>query len=83
MTDSREEPLAAALRPSESKTRTLILSGAVLTVFGIALSAAGDGSTARWLAIGGLLCLLIGLHRFGRLGPDEGNGRRKNEAPNV
>ncbi|HET9952902.1 MAG TPA: hypothetical protein VFQ61_00285 [Polyangiaceae bacterium] len=61
----------AARRPGEPKTRTLIQAGAVLTVFGIALSAAGDGSIGRWLTLGGMFVLIVGLHRFGRLGPDE------------
>jgi hypothetical protein len=37
---------------------------------GIALAAIGDGEIGRWLVIAGAIGLLVGLHRYGRLGAD-------------
>jgi len=69
--DPPPAPSAGARRPSEAGTRTLLRVGAVTTVVGIALAASGDPGLARWLALGGIVLLVAGLHRFGRLGTDE------------
>jgi hypothetical protein len=37
---------------------------------GIALAAIGDAEIGRWLVVAGALGLLLGLHRYGRLGAD-------------
>jgi len=62
---------AGPRRPSEAGTRTLLRVGAVTTAVGLALAASGDPTLARWLVLGGIVLLVLGLHRFGRLGTDE------------
>lgn len=73
MTTSEPTPDAtgAPRRPSEAGTRTLLRVGAVTAGVGIALAASGDPELARWLVLGGIVLLVFGLHRFGRLGTDE------------
>jgi hypothetical protein len=51
--------------------RRLLAGGATLTVFGIAMSTGELDSVAGLLTIGGLLCSIVGLHRFGRTGADQ------------
>jgi hypothetical protein len=55
--------------PARSERR-LLAAGATLAVFGIAMSTGELGSLAGVLTVGGLLALIVGLHRFGRTGPD-------------
>lgn len=57
-------------RGRERQAGMLIRVGACASAAGIALAAAGDESIARWLTLGGLLVLVLGLHRFGRLGAE-------------
>lgn len=54
----------------ERRAGLFIRVGAGASAAGIALAAAGDEAIARWLTLGGLLVLVLGLHRFGRLGAD-------------
>jgi hypothetical protein len=54
----------------EAKTRTLLRIAGPSAAVGILLAAAGDESLARWLVLLGLVLLVVGLHRFGRLGAD-------------
>lgn len=61
-----EERTALARR--EATTRTLLGVAGTTTVIGLALAVAGDQSVSRWLTLGGLLGLIVGLHRYGRLG---------------
>lgn len=65
---SAEKP--AAKRPNESRARSLLEVGACTTAVGIALAVTGDNDVSRWLTVAGLLLLVLGLHRFGRLGGD-------------
>ena len=57
-------------RPSESSARSLLEIGACTTAAGIALAVTGDNDVSRWLTVAGVLLLVVGLHRFGRLGGD-------------
>ena len=50
--------------------RRLLAAGATLAVFGIATSTGELSSLASVLTLGGLVLLMVGLHRFGRVGPD-------------
>jgi hypothetical protein len=52
-------------------TRSLILAAGALAVSGIALSATGSEDFGKWLTLLGVALLVVGLHRFGRSGPDE------------
>jgi len=55
---------------SAGNTRTLLMVVGPLTAAGIALAAVGDAAIGRWLVILGVLGLILGLHRYGRLGAD-------------
>jgi hypothetical protein len=48
----------------------LIAIGAAVLFTGIAL-AVTDDDIGRWLIVGGVSVLFVGLHRFGRLGPQD------------
>ncbi|HEY6727665.1 MAG TPA: hypothetical protein VI197_26705 [Polyangiaceae bacterium] len=68
-----------ALKSPAQSERRLLASGATLTVFGIAASTGELGSLAGVLTLGGLIAIIVGLHRFGRTGPD-GAARRTDAA---
>jgi hypothetical protein len=53
----------------EKRTRVLIGAGSVLAVLGVAFSV-NDDDIGKWLALAGVVALVAGLHRFGRLGSD-------------
>jgi hypothetical protein len=53
----------------EKRTRVLIGVGSVLAVLGVAFSV-NDDDLGKWLALAGVIALIVGLHRFGRLGAD-------------
>lgn len=57
-------------RGSEAKARNLLRLAAPIAAAGILLSSSGDRNLARWLTLLGLVLLVIGLHRFGRLAAD-------------
>ena len=54
----------------EGKARTLLRVAGVSAVIGILLAVSGDDGIARWFLLLGLVLLVLGLHRFGRLGAD-------------
>jgi hypothetical protein len=70
MTKSNEPAPAPRVRPREPSVRILIKVAALSTTVGIALAVAGDNDIARWFVVVGLSLLVVGLHRFGRLGSD-------------
>jgi hypothetical protein len=54
--------------PSE---RTLIRIAAICAALGVALSITDDyAAFGKWFAVAGVFLLILGLHRFGRMGPD-------------
>jgi hypothetical protein len=55
----------------ERSTRRALGLGGVLLVVGLAAVGAGAPSEGGPLALAGLLATIYGIHRFGRLGPDE------------
>lgn len=71
---SKHEPRAEidprARAREEAKARTLLRVAGTTAAVGILLASAGDESLARWITIAGLVLLVAGLHRFGRLGAD-------------
>jgi hypothetical protein len=66
--DSREDPGNRARRAGSA--RTLLTVTAAFSAAGIALSVVGDAEIGRWLVLAGGLGLIVGLHRYGRLGAD-------------
>ena len=54
----------------EPNTRILLLIATTVGVLGIALAAAGGEDLPKVLTLVGLLAMIVGLHRYGRLGPD-------------
>lgn len=66
--DTNTEPVHRS--PEERRARLMIISGAALLFVGITL-AVTDDETGRWLIVGGVAVLFWGLHRFGRLGPED------------
>jgi hypothetical protein len=54
----------------EAKARTLLRIATTTAAVGVSLASAGDEGLARWLTVAGLVLLVAGLHRFGRLGAD-------------
>lgn len=70
MTEKQEPAPVERARPRETSVRVLIKVAAVATTVGIALAVAGDNDIARWFVVVGLALLVVGLHRFGRLGAD-------------
>ena len=59
------------LKSNAYSERRLLAAGATLTVVGIAMSTGEAASLASVLTLGGLLSLIVGLHRFGRTDPDQ------------
>ena len=59
------------LKSQARSERRLLAAGATLTVFGIAMSTGDPASIASVLTLAGLLLVILGLHRFGRTGPDQ------------
>lgn len=53
------------------KTETLVRIAAVCAALGIASSLTDYNDYGRWLAVAGVLLLIVSLHRFGRSGPDD------------
>jgi len=48
----------------------LIKAAAICAAVGVGASLTEYADYAKWLAVLGVLLLIFGLHRFGRLGPD-------------
>lgn len=63
-------------QPASGPQRRVLAIGASLTLAGIALSVTTSQALGSWLTVGALLVMLYGLHRLGRLGPDEPLKRR-------
>jgi phosphoglycerate dehydrogenase-like enzyme len=62
---------AASERRAQAAAQLLGL-GATGTVVGLALGVLGAGGVGVAVAASGFAMLLLGLHRYGRLGPDPG-----------
>jgi hypothetical protein len=54
----------------ERSSRTLLAAGLTAVVVGIALSVMDSAALGSWLTVGALVLVILGLHRFGRTGPD-------------
>jgi len=62
--------VANAEPPAVRSSRTLIAAGATLAVAGIAMSVSELRDIGSWLTVGALVIVILGIHRFGRCGPD-------------
>jgi len=62
--------VSARSRFSGPSTETLIKAAAIGAAVGIAASITEEADYGKWLAVAGVLLLIVGLHRFGRMGPD-------------
>jgi hypothetical protein len=63
--------VSARSRWTGPSTPALIRGAALCAVAGIFLSITEYADTGKWLAVIGVVLLIVGLHRFGRTGPDE------------
>lgn len=63
--------VSARSRWTGPSTPALIRGAALCAAVGIFLSLTEYADTGKWLAVVGVVLLIIGLHRFGRTGPDE------------
>jgi hypothetical protein len=63
--------VSARSRWTGPSTPALIRGAALCAAAGIFLSITEYADTGKWLTVIGVVLLIIGLHRFGRTGPDE------------
>lgn len=63
--------VSARSRFSGPSTPNLIKGAALCAALGIAASLTEYADFGKWLTVAGVLLLIFGLHRFGRLGPDD------------
>jgi hypothetical protein len=66
--DSRNENARREQRAGSA--RTVLMVAGPFAAAGIALCTIGDAELGRWLVLLGGLGLIVGLHRYGRLGAD-------------
>jgi len=63
--------VSARSRWTGPSTPALIRGAALCAAAGIFLSLTEYADSGKWLAVVGVVLLIVGLHRFGRTGPDE------------
>jgi len=56
---------------SEPRARRALILGSGLLIFGLAMVGVDTTDVGAGLTLLGLVILIIGIHTFGRLGPDE------------
>lgn len=65
-------PAASALPlPAERQPRRILIAGAGLLLFGLATVGVAGGDAGAAITLIGLILTIVGIHLFGRLGPDE------------
>ena len=62
--------VSARSRFNGPSTPNLIKGAAICAAVGIAASLGEYADFGKWLTVAGVLLLILGLHRFGRSGPD-------------
>ncbi len=67
----------------ESNARTTLTGGVVTLVVGVALVGTGSGSLGAVFVLAGALVTVLGIHTFGRLGPEDVEGDASPRNPNV
>jgi len=55
----------------EGTPRRLLALGAGLLIVALAIVGTTESDVGGWLGLAALIVLIYGVHRFGRLGPDE------------
>jgi len=70
MTDTTTETDLRTRPRRAGSARTILMVAGPCLAAGIALASIGDAAIGRWLVVAGALGLLVGLHRYGRLGAD-------------
>ena len=63
--------VSARSRWNGPSTPALIRGAALCAAAGVGLSITEYADSAKWLAVIGVISMIVGLHRFGRSGPDE------------
>ena len=63
--------VSARSRFTGPSTPALIKAAAICAAVGIGSSITEYADFGKWLAVAGVLLLITGLHRYGRMGPDE------------
>lgn len=58
----------------ERMAKRALVAGGALVPFGLALVGTGPSEAGAFVSLGALLTLIYGIHAYGRLGPDEGDG---------
>lgn len=58
------------LSPAEQKPRRTLIAGSALVLLGLASVGVDSSDIGTGLTILGTLLLIVGIHTFGRLGPD-------------
>ena len=69
--------MAVILSAAARTERTLLSVGASTALLGIAMSTGESSTLGGILTLGGLVTTIIGLHRFGRSGPDAPSPRKR------
>jgi len=62
--------VSARSKFSGPSTPSLIKGAAICAAVGIGSSLTESADYGKWLTVAGVLLLIAGLHRFGRMGPD-------------
>jgi len=62
--------VSARSRFTGPSTPNLIKAAAICAALGIAASLGEYADFGKWLTVAGVVLSIVGLHRFGRLGPD-------------
>lgn len=62
--------VSARSRFTGPSTPNLVKGAALCAAVGIGASLGDYADYGKWLTVAGVLALIFGLHRFGRLGPD-------------
>lgn len=57
--------------PVERQPRRILIAGAGLLLFGLATVGVAGGDAGAAITLIGLILTIVGIHLFGRLGPDE------------
>lgn len=62
--------ISARSRNTWPSTPNLIRGAAICAAIGIGASLSEYADYGKWLTVAGVFVLIVGLHRFGRMGPD-------------